>query len=59
MPGKAARRRPLLDGQIFSERYQHLAEASPEDALPRPEAIAESYWHLHAQPRSAWTLELD
>jgi NAD(P)-dependent dehydrogenase (short-subunit alcohol dehydrogenase family) len=24
-----------------------------------PDAIAESYWHLHRQPKSAWTLELD
>ena len=49
----------VIDGQILSERYHHLAEARPEDALLRPEAIAESYWHLHTQPRSAWTLELD
>ena len=24
-----------------------------------PEAIADAYWHLHCQPRSAWTHELD
>ena len=24
-----------------------------------PEAIAENYWQLHLQPRSAWTHELD
>jgi hypothetical protein len=24
-----------------------------------PDAIAEAYWQLHLQPRSAWTLELD
>jgi NAD(P)-dependent dehydrogenase (short-subunit alcohol dehydrogenase family) len=24
-----------------------------------PDAIADSYWHLHRQPKSAWTLELD
>lgn len=24
-----------------------------------PDAIAESYWHLHAQPPTTWTLELD
>ena len=29
------------------------------DGLLDPAAIAESYWHLHRQPRSAWTLELD
>ncbi|WP_458185711.1 SDR family NAD(P)-dependent oxidoreductase [Haladaptatus sp. NG-WS-4] len=31
---------------------------SPEEYLD-PEAIAESYWHLVEQDRSAWTLELD
>jgi NAD(P)-dependent dehydrogenase (short-subunit alcohol dehydrogenase family) len=24
-----------------------------------PDAIAHTYWHLHTQPKSAWTLELD
>jgi hypothetical protein len=24
-----------------------------------PDAIAETYWHLHAQHPTAWTLELD
>ena len=28
-------------------------------ALIEPSAIAESYWALHAQPRTAWTHELD
>lgn len=25
----------------------------------QPDDIAEAYWMLHTQPRSAWTLELD
>jgi hypothetical protein len=29
------------------------------DGLLGIEAIADVYWHLHAQPRSAWTQELD
>lgn len=49
----------IIDGQILSEHYQDLATGQREDALLRPEAIAESYWHLHTQHRSAWTLELD
>jgi NAD(P)-dependent dehydrogenase (short-subunit alcohol dehydrogenase family) len=32
---------------------------SAEESRLSPDAIAESYWHLHRQPRSAWTLELD
>ncbi len=29
------------------------------DTLMRPEAIADAYWHLHQQPRDAWTFELE
>lgn len=41
--------------QNFPERYALKAEGGILD----PEAIAESYWQLHRQPRSAWTHELD
>ena len=35
-----------------------IGEAADESKL-RPAAIAEAYWHLHSQAKSAWTLELD
>ncbi len=47
----------IVDGQIESERYR-AAERGP-DALLAPAAIADAYWHLHSQARSAWTQELD
>lgn len=34
-------------------------DSLPEDALARPESIAEQYWMLTRQPRDAWTHELD
>jgi NAD(P)-dependent dehydrogenase (short-subunit alcohol dehydrogenase family) len=49
----------VVDGQIRSERYAHLAAGRGPDALLEPDAIAEMYHQLHLQPRSAWTLELD
>lgn len=49
----------IIDGMIHSERYAHLAADRPSDALLDPDAIADAYWQLHAQHRSAWTLELD
>jgi NAD(P)-dependent dehydrogenase (short-subunit alcohol dehydrogenase family) len=53
----------VIDGAIdtpfirenFPERYQLKDRAGILD----PEAIAENYWQLHCQPRSAWTHELD
>jgi len=53
----------VVDGAIdtpfirdtFPERYK-LKE---DDGILDPEAIAENYWRLHCQPRSAWTHELD
>ena len=35
-----------------------IGEADDDSRL-RPDAIADAYWHLHGQARSAWTLELD
>jgi NAD(P)-dependent dehydrogenase (short-subunit alcohol dehydrogenase family) len=51
----------IIDGQIQNEaRGASYSEAERgQDALLKPEAIAESYWQLHQQPRSAWTHELD
>jgi NADP-dependent 3-hydroxy acid dehydrogenase YdfG len=37
---------------------QRFADAKEEDLL-KPAAIAETYWHLVHQDRSAWTQELD
>ena len=39
----------------FPERVKDLA---PE-AMLAPDAIAEQYWQLHVQPRSAWSFEAD
>jgi NAD(P)-dependent dehydrogenase (short-subunit alcohol dehydrogenase family) len=49
----------VIDGQILSERYRHLEAERGPDSLLKPDAIAEMYYQLHRQPRSAWTLELD
>jgi NAD(P)-dependent dehydrogenase (short-subunit alcohol dehydrogenase family) len=41
--------------QNFPERYALKAD----DGILNPDHIAEAYWQLHRQPRSAWTHELD
>ena len=50
----------IIDGQIAAEHRpgRGRSERGP-DALLDDDAIAEAYWQLHAQPRSAWTLEMD
>jgi NAD(P)-dependent dehydrogenase (short-subunit alcohol dehydrogenase family) len=48
-----------IDGQIHTPRQAHLAADRAPDAMLDPDAIAESYFQLHSQHRSAWTQELD
>lgn len=49
----------IIDGQIESERPGRSVTERGVDAVLSPAAIAESYYQLHLQPPSAWTLELD
>lgn len=49
----------VIDGQIRSERPGRSEAERGKDAVLDPDAIAEVYYQLHRQPRSAWTLELD
>lgn len=53
----------VVDGAIdtafirdnFPERYA----MKEQDGILNPDHIADNYWHLHTQPRDAWTHELD
>ena len=53
----------VIDGGIAGDRLlsalPHLAEQRGPDGMLDIDAIADAYWTLHHQPRSAWTLELD
>jgi NAD(P)-dependent dehydrogenase (short-subunit alcohol dehydrogenase family) len=53
----------IVDGAIDGDRINTflpgLKAAAGEDGLLDPDAIADNYWHLYQQPRSAWTHELD
>jgi NAD(P)-dependent dehydrogenase (short-subunit alcohol dehydrogenase family) len=48
-----------IDGDQLRRNAPQFAEAAGSDGLLNPEAIAETYWQLHQQSRSAWTHELD
>jgi NAD(P)-dependent dehydrogenase (short-subunit alcohol dehydrogenase family) len=49
----------VIDGQIDTPRVREMSPEREEDTMLSPEAIAETYWRLHAQHRTAWTLEMD
>ena len=54
----------VIDGGIDTafiqqRRGEGYAEAKANGGILDPEAIAETYWNLHCQARSAWTHELD
>jgi NAD(P)-dependent dehydrogenase (short-subunit alcohol dehydrogenase family) len=48
-----------IEGDRLLSRVPQLKQQRGEDGLLHPDAIAESYWYMHQQHRSAWTLELD
>jgi len=54
---------PIIDGAIDTEFIRTLFPdryaLKDRDGILNPEAIAEAYWQLHLQPRSAWTHEMD
>jgi NAD(P)-dependent dehydrogenase (short-subunit alcohol dehydrogenase family) len=54
----------VIDGGIDTDFIKQMRAADYDslkasDGLLNPDAIAEQYWQLHSQPRSAWTYELD
>ncbi len=53
----------IIDGPIDTEwtrqRFPEIVNERPEDGLLQPEDIAETYWAIHSQKRSAWTFEID
>jgi NAD(P)-dependent dehydrogenase (short-subunit alcohol dehydrogenase family) len=48
-----------IDTEFIRENFPQRYALKERDGIVAPEAIAESYWQLHRQPRSAWTHEMD
>jgi NAD(P)-dependent dehydrogenase (short-subunit alcohol dehydrogenase family) len=49
----------VIDGERARRQFPELVQAKGEEGLLDPEAIAETYWALHRQPKAAWTHEID
>lgn len=48
-----------IDTQFVKERFPERYKLREQDGLLQPDDIAENYWNLHAQNRTAWTHEMD
>ena len=48
-----------IDTPFIRENFPERYALKEKQGILDPEAIAENYWWLHVQPRSAWTHELD
>jgi len=48
-----------IDTPFIRENFPERYKLKERGGILDPEAIAENYWRLHCQPRSAWTHELD
>ena len=49
----------VIDGGISNETRGRVEAAGAPESLLDPAAIADSYWHVACQPRSAWTWEME
>ena len=49
----------VIDGDMVRGKYGDYLDNLGEDGGLSPDAIAEAYWHVHTQHRSAWTHEMD
>ena len=48
-----------IDTEFIRSNFPDRYALKEQDGILNPEHIAENYWHLHMQPRDAWTFELD
>ncbi len=48
-----------IDTEFIAQNFPDRYALKGEQGILDPEAIAENYWQLHRQPKSAWTHELD
>ncbi len=49
----------IVDGQIDTPRAREMFPGRDTSTYLSPDAIADTFWHLHAQHPTSWTLELD
>lgn len=48
-----------IDTEFIRSSFPEAYARKEQDGILNPDHIADNYWHLHSQPRDAWTFELD
>jgi short-subunit dehydrogenase len=48
-----------IDTEFIRDNFPERYAIKDQDGILNPDHIADNYWHLHCQPRDAWTHELD
>ena len=49
----------VIDGDVIAQRFPQAKEHLGEDGMLNVDDIADAFWSLHRQPKSAWSLEID
>lgn len=49
----------IVDAEMTRSRFSDYMDSLGDDGVLDPDAVAETYWHLHTQQRSSWTHELE
>jgi NAD(P)-dependent dehydrogenase (short-subunit alcohol dehydrogenase family) len=49
----------VIDGELVNARMPQLKQNLGQDGMLGLDALADAYWMLHRQDKTAWTLELD
>lgn len=48
-----------VDGDQINRRFPQYKEQKGEGGMLSPDAVADTFWHVHTQDRTAWSHEVD
>ena len=48
-----------IDTEFIKKMFPDIYSKKDQNGILDPESIAEAYWQIHLQKRSAWTQEMD
>jgi len=49
----------MIDSEAVRDKFPEEVDALPPGGMLDPDHIADAYWAMHAQPKDAWTFEMD